>query len=274
MAASTTAIPFDKFTVKVNDSGYAAVEGLESCVLELAQELNETTAAEPSYWQDYCKGERAWTLNLNGGWVETDPECGAGATITVDGTNLVKGIASYTLSLEADTINVTSFNSGGVREVLPGRRRGGVSFDGIYFDPAGTGANWDELLANVKDGTTYCDVVLNFGTASEVSGHTYARTVTITRDDNDAVKMAGDMAFTGEIDLDTSGATILEKLIDAWVAGTELAFELRETSQGATTYIGSGYVVSFSIEVPYNGKITWSAQVAGDGALSTYTYNT
>ena len=274
MAASTSAIPFDSFTVKVSDTTFKAVEGLESCSLELTQDLHETTAAVPSYWQDYCKGERSWVINLNGGWVETNPECGAGATINFDGTNSAKGIASYTLSLEADTINVSSFSSAGVREVLPGRRKGGVSFDGIYFDPAGTGANWSGLLANVNDGTTSCTVDLNFGSTSEVTGTAYGRTLNITRDDNDAVKLAGDLSYTGAITLTTAGATILEKMIDAWTAGTEVTFQITDGASGSTTFLGSGYMVSFSIEVPYNGKITWSAQVAGDGALNDYTYNT
>jgi hypothetical protein len=107
-----------------------------------------------------------------------------------------------------------------------------------------------------------------------VTGTAYGRTLNITRDDNDAVKLAGDLSYTGAITLTTAGATILEKMIDAWTAGTEVTFQITDGASGSTTFLGSGYMVSFSIEVPYNGKITWSAQVAGDGALNDYTYNT
>lgn len=275
MAARTTAMRFDSFAVAIDNTGFAAVEGLETATLTFNQELSQTTAAAPSLWQDLCKSVRSATLSLGGGWTESNsPYCSAGSSINFDGTNAAKGVSSFTFNGNADTIDVTTLASAGYREVLPGRRQATVDFEGIYFDPAGTGANIATIYNNVLDGTTSCTIDLAWGASSAITGTAYGSQLSIERADNDAVKISGSAQYTGTVTMSTAASTILEKILDAWEAASELTFLLGESVSGGTKFTGSGYVTSVSVTVPYDGKIEWSATLEVDGAVTDYTYNT
>ena len=266
MAARTTAIPYPDFDFTIAGLG---IEGMESGELSISQDLHTTVDGDPDYDTDYCRGMRSWQITGSGSWVETNAECGSAGVVNVaGGSDDLKGVGSFTVSCERTMIDVSSQSSSGSREFLPGRKDVGVTFNGVYFDAASTGANWSEWYADVAEGTgTGMTLALEWGSGSTMTGTAYGDGLTISRPDDGKVELSGSAKYTGTVTDGSAGGTNIDKIVNAFFAGTSVSLKITTAATTETQFVGTAYPSSISWTVPFEGKIEFSYTLQGSGAL-------
>lgn len=266
MAVRTTTFPYDAIDVAF---GGNIVEGLLNATLQLTQDTHETVAATPSEWVALCKGMRGWQISADGGWVETNPECGIGATLSLDGgTADLKGVTDVRISIQVSMSESSSQSSSGQKEYQPTKIRTSLSIDGRYYDPLGTGSNLDDITTNVGAGTGSLSVALDFGTGSSITFTGYATSLEVNRADDEVVGITAEILATGTVTDGTAGATGLDAIMTALFARSSATVLFGSDTATETEWTGTAYVANMDITIPVAGQITWSSTWQGSGAIT------
>lgn len=120
---------------------------------------------------------------------------GRGGSVKV-GTTTVAEIKSWSLELSVDTIDVTSFSSGGWKEIIAGIKEWSGSAEGNWdmTDTQGQKALQDALL-----GGTTVTINLYIDSTKRYSGTAYIKSVSVEAAADDVVSVSFDFEGTGQL---------------------------------------------------------------------------
>lgn len=265
MAARTTTFDYSDLDLKIDGT---ELQGLINCNLTINLELAETVAAAPTAWQDYCKGLVDWTISGSGGWIETAAECGVGATLKLDGSNAMLGVADCDYTFDVAMSEISAQSSGGFREYAPSLRTMTMNMNGMYYDPANAATNEGGLYDCVAERTSSLSVIQTFGTGSTLSFTGYPSTYSLDRSRGEHVKIAATIMATGAVTDGTAGQATIDSFLTKLYSEAAITALLTSSSAGDTELSGSTYVQSFGISIPMSGRIEYNFVLRGSGVLT------
>lgn len=122
--------------------------------------------------------------------------------LTGGGSKVIIGQTSNNIELTSDMLDITSKDSGGFAEFLPGRKSGTVQLDFIYEEPTATTTYVDtaELFTAWTAGTK-CSLTLGVHSEGKyyLSMSGYISSISIDAAQNDAVQVSLQFTITGSI---------------------------------------------------------------------------
>lgn len=125
---------------------------------------------------------------------------GTSLLIVVNDTKIAHS-TSATLNFERAMIDVSSKDSGGFQDNIPGQASASVDFEGLVDFTASTGYNLDDLYSLYKNETeiTWEIASGSAGTAPKFTGNGYISSISMDTPMEDATTFSGSITVTGSV---------------------------------------------------------------------------